>query len=135
VELIHLLKDKGILVTELVNKGEDLRKKWEGQFANSISSQEKKSIYFDQFLWHVFSYKKLPCLTEEEAMNAFHNETKNVCYVFYQNDHHAYMLTNAENLRAEDLRDEHDVYVVDQHFQWTYVQTHEWFCGPYFYRK
>jgi hypothetical protein len=42
MDLIHVLQYKGILV----NKGEDLRKKWEDQFANSISSQEKKLIYF-----------------------------------------------------------------------------------------
>ncbi len=46
MDLIDALRHKGILVTEFMNKGEDLRKKWEGQFANSISSQEKKLIYF-----------------------------------------------------------------------------------------
>ncbi|MGX1900706.1 DUF4275 family protein [Thermolongibacillus altinsuensis] len=135
MSLIKTLRQKGIVATKLVNKGEDFRKKWEHAFANGMSLQEKKSIYLDQYLWHVFSYEKLPCFEREEAMNAFNSETKNVCYLFYQNDHHAYMLMNAENLKAEDLENEFDVYVVDQHFTWTYVHTHEDFCGPYFYRK
>ncbi|MBT2723991.1 DUF4275 family protein [Bacillus sp. ISL-46] len=27
-----------------------------------------------------------------------------------------------------------DVYVVDKDFTWTYILTHEYFCGPYFYQ-
>jgi Domain of unknown function (DUF4275) len=112
-----------------------LRKKWEDQFTGIISPQEKKSIYFDQYLWHVFSYEKLPCFKEEKAMNAFNSERKDVCFVFYQHDDRTFMLTNAENLKAGDLESEHDVYVVDEHFKCAYVYTHEDFCRPYFYRK
>ncbi|WP_138754936.1 DUF4275 family protein [Paenibacillus sinopodophylli] len=32
------------------------------------------------------------------------------------------------------LEDEQNGCVVDQHFAWTYVKTHECCCGPYFCR-
>lgn len=25
-----------------------------------------------------------------------------------------------------------EIYIVDKHFRWTYVTTHESYCGPYF---
>ncbi|MCZ0754975.1 DUF4275 family protein [Anoxybacillus sp. J5B_2022] len=135
MDWIKQLRTKGVIVTELGRKGGRLRKQWEQAFADRISSQEKTSIYFDQFLWHVFSYQKLSCLKETEAMEAFNNEQKDECLIFYQNDDRAYRLIDAKCLRADDLQHEHDLYVVNSSFTWTYVQTHEWFCGPYFYRK
>jgi hypothetical protein len=129
------LENRGIVVEELIGEGEAFRKRWEKAFTENISAQEKQSIYLGDFLWHVFSYKKLPCLEGKAAMRAFHKENRFICYLFYQEREEAYMLVNAENLRAEDLRQEHDVYVVDPQFMWTYVQTHEYYYGPYFYRK
>ncbi|MBY6270060.1 DUF4275 family protein [Parageobacillus thermoglucosidasius] len=128
-------KNRGIMIEEWPGKGEEFRKHWEQVFADAISPQEKQSIYFDQFLWHIFSYEKLPCLEGKEAMRAFREMNRVICYLFYQEREETYMLINAENLRAEGLRNEHDVCVVDPHFMWTHVQTHEDYCGPYFYRK
>ncbi|GGJ71185.1 hypothetical protein GGR02_002324 [Anoxybacillus voinovskiensis] len=132
---IEKLQAKGVIVKKIGKMGEQLRAQWERAFADHISQQEKASIYFDQFLWHVFSYKMLPCLEEREAVEIFNREQKEECLIFYQNDDRVYHLMNAQCLRAEDLQDEHDLYVIDPTFTWTYVQTHEWFCGPYFYRK
>ena len=47
------------------------------------------------------------------------------------------MLENARRIKAEDIINEidgyiDDVYVVDIDFSWTYIHTHEYFCGPYF---
>ncbi|WJQ13241.1 DUF4275 family protein [Geobacillus stearothermophilus] len=67
--------------------------------------------------------------------NSLQYNYTNRCVTACHKGEEAYMLVNAENLRAEDLRREHDVYVVDPQFTWTYVQTHEYYCGPYFYRK
>jgi hypothetical protein len=36
----------------------------------------------------------------------------------------------AEDIAA--LPASHDWYLVDKHFTWTYVHTHEADCGPYF---
>ncbi|WP_028403288.1 DUF4275 family protein [Ectobacillus panaciterrae] len=133
MDLMRVLRNKNVVVTELVNKAEDLRKQWESKFAGGISSAEKNAIFFEDFLWHVFSYEKLPCLTNEEAMSAFNSQSKKICYVFYQHSKRVFMLSATESLKAEDFDDEDDVYVVDQDFEWTYVHTHEEYCGPYFY--
>ena len=86
------------------------------------------------FLWHVFSYEKRKYLKKSDI--AFNKESKQSCYVFYQNSDDAYILENASSLNANDFLNEEDVYVVDKGFNWTYVRTHEtgW-CGPYFCRK
>jgi hypothetical protein len=49
------------------------------------------------------------------------------------------MLKNTKRLTAEDIINKiegyiDDVYVVDIDFTWTYIHTHEEFCGPYFYQ-
>jgi hypothetical protein len=104
-----ILENRGIVVEELIGEGEAFRKRWEKAFTDAISPQENQSIYFEQFLWHVFSYEKQPCLEGKAAIRAFHKENRFVCYLFYQERAEAYMLVNAENLWAEDLRREHDV--------------------------
>jgi uncharacterized protein YkuJ len=134
MSLMNLFRKKGIEFTELPDKGAELRKKWENRFTDSISSSEKKSIYFDQYLWHVFSYEKLSCLKNEEAMKSFNQEPKKTCFVFYQHDNNVFMINNADKLKAKDFKNEHDVYVVDENFNWTFVHTHEEYCGPYFYK-
>jgi hypothetical protein len=33
---------------------------------------------------------------------------------------------------SDFFADQQDVYLVDKHFTWTFVHTHEAECGPYF---
>lgn len=139
IEQIDLLKDKGILVIELKDKGKELRNQWEEAFAKHLSKSEKRKIYFHQHLWHVFSYDKLFCLERQKARAAFNMKKKNACYIFYQNNENTLLLENAIGLKAEDILNEidgyiTDVYVVDKDFSWTYVHTHEYFLGPYFFQ-
>ncbi len=77
----------------------------------------------------------------ERAIEAFHNEHKNSCYIFFQHSNQALLLQNAGLLTEDDLPkilDDMlvDIYVVNENFNWTFVRTHEtgW-CGPYFTRK
>jgi hypothetical protein len=44
------LENRGSVVKELIGEGEAFRKRWEKAFTENISAQEKKSIYFDDFL-------------------------------------------------------------------------------------
>jgi hypothetical protein len=142
---IDKLKSKNIKVIEIPKWGAYLRKEWENNFANHLSDKEKRSIYlFDNggycgYLWHIFSYKKKDCLEGEKAEEAFTNEPKNKCYVFYQHSDYALLLENASKFNANDLIDKTgiDIYVVDKQFRWTFVITHETgrYFGPYFSRK
>jgi hypothetical protein len=138
MEIVDTLKNKKVRVMEIPKWGAYLRKQWENNFANHISNKEKKSIYLNDacgFLWHLFSYEKKDCLTEEQAEKAFNNETKKYCYVFYQHLDYALILENASMFTADDLLNENDIYIVDKEFNWTFVKTHETECGPYFSRK
>lgn len=142
MDIVALLQRRGMKVKEIHGWGTYLRKRWEEAFASHLSDDEKTSIYlFDRggacgFLWHVFSYEKRECLTEIQAEKAFNLEKKDSCYLFYQHSNFALSLEKATALKAEDLSEEMDVYVVDKEFTWTFVHTHEkgW-CGPYFSRK
>lgn len=142
MDLVSMLEKKKVKITEIPKWGSYLRKQWEGNFANHLSENEKKSIYLCDidglcgYLWHLFSYEKKNCFKEEQADIAFNKEIKKFCYVFYQHIDDALILENASSLNADDFLNEKDVYVVDKEFNWTYVRTHEtgW-CGPYFSRK
>ena len=75
-----------------------------------------------------------------QANEAFKNVSKNACYVFYQNSDYALIIENATLVTASDFVqkddfDEGDIFVCDKDFTWTYVNTHEASCGPYFSTK
>ncbi|MFI8684754.1 DUF4275 family protein [Rossellomorea sp. NPDC077527] len=138
-DLYERLKDRNMKSIEIPKWGPYLRKKWEAAFVSHLSDEDKESIFlhddgsFCGYLWHVFSYEKKECLEREKAQDAFRQQPKKGCYVFYQHSDYALLLENASRLSVDDLMDEQDVYVVDKKFNWTYVQTHETgYCGPYF---
>lgn len=129
------LKDKSVLITELFGEGDKFKKLWEEKFAKNISMRKKKEIHYTQFLWHTFSYNVLPSLKNEAAIEAFDVLKKNECYIFYQNSELVLKLDNAEKIKVNDFRSQDDIYIVDTNFNWTYVNTHEDSCGPYFYKS
>ncbi|WP_139904906.1 DUF4275 family protein [Clostridium thermarum] len=139
MQLLKKLKDKKVKVMEIPQWGTYLRKQWEDKFANHLSDSEKREIYMYDcngacgYLWHIFSYEKKECLVGKDAEQAFMDEEKKACYIFYQHSDYAFILKDASVLEPSDLLGEGDVYVVDREFSWTYVNTHEngW-LGPYF---
>ncbi|KAA0965230.1 DUF4275 family protein [Sporosarcina sp. ANT_H38] len=146
MDLVNRLKDKQVQVREIPGWGPYVRQQWEGNFADHLSHEEKEEIYLYYngfacgYLWHVFSFEKRDCLKESRADEAFNNAPKNACYVFYQNSDYALIIENATLVTAGDFVkkddfDEGDIYVVDKDFTWTYVNTHEASCGPYFSRS
>jgi len=142
MNIVDILKSKKIKVLEIPKWGAFLRKQWEDNFANHLSIREKNAIYlYDDdgscgYLWHLFSYEKRACLKGEEAEQAFNDETKNSCYIFYQQTDNALIIEEATAFHANNLMYESDVYIVDKEFNWTYVRTHEnGCCGPYFSRR
>ncbi|WP_256710910.1 DUF4275 family protein [Paenibacillus sp. FSL A5-0031] len=132
LELIPKLEVKSMIVAEAEHEGRDMKREWEDVFAEGLDAEEKTNIYMEQYLWHVFSYTKKPCLSDEQAVEAFRNEPKKACYVFYQQHDLVLFLEDAARLMPEDVEGEQDIYIVDEHFKWTYVVTHESELGPYF---
>jgi hypothetical protein len=49
-------------------------------------------------------------------------------------DEKGYVLSHTYKLKAETLEKFTDVIVTSANFAWTYCKTHEYDCGPYFYR-
>ncbi|MDD1369981.1 DUF4275 family protein, partial [Bacillus sp. MHSD17] len=76
------------------------------------------------------------------AENAFHNEVKKDCYIFYQHCDDVLLIKDASLLHLNDILCETDdmykgdIYIVGKEFTWTFVKTHEhrW-CGPYFTKR
>lgn len=146
MDIVNQLKSKNVLVREIPGWGPYLRHQWEHHFANHLTFKEKEEIHLyyngwaHGYLWHIFSYNRRDCLKEMQANGAFNNVSKNTCYVFYQNSDYALIIENATHLTASDFVekgdfDESDIFVVDKEFTWTYVNTHEASCGPYFCTK
>lgn len=107
-------------------------------FAASVPKEKRKEVHFEQFRWHLFSYKLLDALTEDDARAAFDAEPKDAVYLFWQHTKKAYLIENAHLLKAEDLDHDFiphpDIYLFSPKGKWTYVHTHESMCGPYFYK-
>jgi hypothetical protein len=132
--IIELLGNKNIKFTVVNKWGQYLRGVWEDNFTDQLSSDEKKKIYLEQYLWHVFSYKKAPCLKNDQAIKEFNKviKSQSTCYIFFQHFDLALMVESSSGITSEDLALDDDVYIVDKDFKWTYVKTHEDQCGPYF---
>ncbi|MCU4848370.1 DUF4275 family protein [Bacillus paranthracis] len=141
MEFIDVLRKKNMKVREFQSWGVCFRKRWEDNFENHVSDEEKEDIflYGDKYgcgyLWHIFSYEKKKCLEGKEAENTFHNEGKKECYIFYQHCDDVLLIKDASLLSMDDMY-KGDIYIVDREFTWTFVKTHEhrW-CGPYFAKK
>ncbi len=126
---------KGVKVTYLFEESEKLMQLWEYNFTRKISNETKESIYYNQFKWHIYSYEKEDCLKEEAAREAFDVVLKDEIYVMYQNSPFVMLYSNATELISTDFDNEQDIYIFDKSCTWTYVNTHESMCGPYFATK
>ena len=64
----------------------------------------------------------------KEAKNAFHNEVKKDCYIFYQHCDEVLLIKDASLLHMDDILCERDdaykgdIYIVDKDFTWTFVK-------------
>ncbi|MEG0473287.1 MAG: DUF4275 family protein [Solibacillus sp.] len=136
--LIEQLQSNNIKFQDIPYWGIYFRKRWEEAFVSHLKQTEKEKIYLFGsryscgYLWHVFSYDKRPYLLQTAANDAFDTVKKSKCYIFYQHSANVLTVEHASTLKAAQFANEEDVYVVDENFTWTYVVTHESYCGPYF---
>jgi len=56
-------------------------------------------------------------------------------YSFNQFDNDKEIIKEYEELTIDCIENElvNDIYLFDESFKWTYVNTHEVMCGPYFF--
>ena len=134
------LRKKGIIVTEYVNKGNELRNKWIEAFLEFTNEKTPYHHFLWELIHHYFTaFREKKLLERKEATEAFEKIYRQYCYIFFQESNYVLQVEFASAMKARDLFDEdgnyRDVYIVDKGFNWTYVIPHEDDYGPYFYRK
>ena len=112
--------------------------KWLSVFAEGVDKKLiKKYVTSDcNFLWHIFTWCKVPCLEGEDARKAFDDLEYTKAIRFYGGFSNKIKgVSTVGKLSASDIDNDpaSDVYIVASDLSWTYVRTHEKnFCGPYF---
>ena len=46
-----------------------------------------------------------------------------------------FILDSTEGIMAEELNEFNDIILTHENFDWTFVHTHEFDCGPYYYQR
>ncbi|MBD8036328.1 DUF4275 family protein [Solibacillus sp. A46] len=137
-QLIKQLEKNKIKFKEYLYFAPYFRKRWEDAFVHHLNESEKEKIYLygDRYccgyLWHVFSNERKSHFVKAAANKAFDMKKKTKCYVFHQRLPEVLLIERADTLKAIHFEQEEDVYIVDEHFTWTYVVTHESDFGPYY---
>lgn len=96
--LLKNMNSRGIIFENSDVSAGELRRKWEHHFAGGLSSEEKKAIFIEDYLWHIFSYQRVRAIEKSDARKAFNRKKKKSVYVFYQNEDSSYYIEHAENL-------------------------------------
>ncbi|WP_454190944.1 DUF4275 family protein [Paenibacillus sp. Marseille-Q7038] len=129
------MNEKGVEISELfLEEAELIIDLWDKTFTQNIPDELKEVIHYSQYKWHIFSYEQQDCMKDVAARRAFNHEVKDELYVMYQNKPDVLVYSNAGSVIAEDFDQEQDIYIFDRSLSWTYVNTHESMCGPYFYK-
>ncbi|MBQ9947181.1 MAG: DUF4275 family protein [Oscillospiraceae bacterium] len=122
---------------------EDIGQRWLEAFTEGVSEEllNKYVIEYGNYLWHIFSWELVPCVSGDAARSAFDLLEYDRAIRFEgggRSGKRLLMLTNISEtgkLSALDLESVNDVYITAEDFSWTYVHTHESCCGPYFLKK
>ncbi len=140
-QTIQGLIDRGITIEPIDRAA--VVSQWDACFDSLVSNEAKQAAehYSDQFRWHLFSFDLLPAMQKDAARKAFNERNKPELYLFFDRIEEAYVVKNAHLLTAEDIEavkensplDYMDMYFYVPKEKWTYVKTHEEYCGPYFF--
>lgn len=112
--------------------------KWLYTFGKNIDPDivSKRVTSDGNFLWHIFTWGNANCLEKIEAKKAFDELQYTEAIMFYGGfENSIENVCSIGKIFANDLDKNVDVYVVAKDFSWTYVQTHEDSCGPYYSEK
>jgi len=128
-----LLDEEGVYFEEL-SKVEifNLQKLWKEKFkAKTLPNYELQ-------LWHTFSPDSFTNYKEgEDADKKYQNQPVKEFFIWGGDRGYRCFgnkLPNLERLKKvpRDFGIIYDLYVTHKNFKWTYVYTHNDFCGPYF---
>lgn len=137
IEFAEGLGKEIIYYTDLDIPENQLIKKWLDAFGCGVNQKNivDHVLSYGNLLWHLFSYKYTTCLEGKAARTEFdkldYSEALLFCDGYSGNISD---ITDVGKITALDVDNVPcgDVYVVAKDFSWTYVRTHEKYCGPYF---
>ena len=121
-----------------------VKNRWLDVFADGVPDADlgKRVLSEGNYLWHLFSWELVPCLSGDAARQALAAAPGEKYLFYYEYPPEGEPLVRpvtAEELAAlptdAGAIPGADWYLVDKDFTWTYVQTHEADCGPYFCRR
>ena len=99
-------------------------------FFKNLTEYEKEEIYFDNYMWHSFSYGKIKAQNGVEAIKKLREHVINNVYIIFQNTKKVISTNNVTyeqiyNNILENKTWQKDCYVIDKNFKWTFILTHE----------
>ncbi len=119
--------------------GRQTAEKWLTAFAADVPHEllDAHVYEYGNYLWHIFSWELVECLSGAEARAAFDKQEYDNALSFRagRSDEGGFILEDiceVGRLFSHQLDDIQDVYITASDFSWTYVHTHECMCGPYF---
>lgn len=109
----------------------DIKKKYIDIFFGSLTEEEKSNIYFDEYMWHAYSYKKIKALEGCKAIEEFKKCDQNGIYILFQDNDEVIEMESINfdeivgNMENEEVWNRSDCYIVDKNFKWAFIYTHE----------
>ncbi len=118
------------------------RREWLSLFASDLPKQEvkRKAGGKYNYIWHIFSWNLVSpenYLAGDLARQAYGNANKTDAWCFRPFENNATVkIMDLDDITAEQIDAENEIYIVSKDYSWTYIKTHENdLCGPYFYQK
>ena len=91
---------------------------------------------YTAYLWHLFSYEIVNCVSGDDAKSGFNNADKNTRCIFIDSLYDFGFILDSINQISADLLDTFDdIIITSDDFSWTYCKTHEETLGPYFLKN
>lgn len=108
----------------------NIRNKYIDTFFSNLTEQEKNEIFFEQHMWHAFSYNKVNSKEGIEAIQSLRKHNRNDVYLIFQRKQ---QVLEGKNITYEEIYNnvlknddwDTDCYIIDKNFEWTFVLTHE----------
>lgn len=108
----------------------NIKEKYISTFFSNLTKEQKDEIYFEEYMWHAFSYNKVKAKEGFEAIEELRKHSINNVYVIFEKSR---KILEEENITYEQIYNNvlknkdwyTDCYIIDKNFKWTFVLTHE----------
>jgi hypothetical protein len=110
-------------------------KQWIYTFGLPAASKKKLrkiALTRRDYPWHIFSYELVKSPGADLAREYFNAAKKEGCALYLNFIDQGFEIANGESLTADFIDIGEDILITSADFTWTYVQTHEEYCGPYY---